>query len=104
MATIVPLSDLAYNTDHILEVCHSKNEPVFLTKDGYGKLVVLSIDQYNDLKTRAEAYDARAKIDSALNIDNPDDGIKKIPIDDVVDILKEELKKQQQESKLYSKK
>lgn len=104
MANIVPLSDLAFSTDHILEICHSKNEPVFLTKDGYGELVVLSIDLYNELKTQAEAYKARAKIDSALDISESDGGIKKLPIDDVVDILKSELEKHEQKKNPYYKK
>jgi len=45
MPQIRPITDLR-NTNEISEICHSKNEPVFITKNGYGDLVVMSIETY----------------------------------------------------------
>lgn len=45
MPQIRPITDLR-NTNEISEICHSKNEPVFITKNGYGDLVVMSIEIY----------------------------------------------------------
>jgi prevent-host-death family protein len=45
MPQIRPITDLR-NTAEISEICHSKREPVFITKNGYGDLVIMSIDTY----------------------------------------------------------
>ena len=49
MATIRPSSDLRNNYNEISEFCHQYNEPVFLTKNGKGDLVVLSNAEYERL-------------------------------------------------------
>ncbi len=48
MPQIRPITDLR-NTNEISEVCHAKHEPVFITKNGYGHLVVMSIETYEKL-------------------------------------------------------
>lgn len=48
MPQIVPIKDLRKTTE-ISELCHEKKEPIFVTKNGYGDLVVMSIDYYNTL-------------------------------------------------------
>lgn len=48
MPQIRPMTDLR-NTNEISELCHAKNEPVFITKNGYGDLVVMSIEAYDKL-------------------------------------------------------
>ncbi len=45
MPQIRPITDLR-NTTEISEICHAKKEPVFITKNGYGDLVVMSIEAY----------------------------------------------------------
>ena len=40
---IVPMRDLK-NTVEIEKLCAESNEPVFVTKNGYGRLVVMDID------------------------------------------------------------
>lgn len=42
---IVPMRDLK-NTVEIERRCANANEPVFVTKNGYGRLVVMDIDYY----------------------------------------------------------
>ncbi|MDR2903201.1 MAG: type II toxin-antitoxin system Phd/YefM family antitoxin [Clostridiales bacterium] len=45
MPIIRPITDLR-NTNEISELCHSRQEPVFITKNGYGDLVVMSMETY----------------------------------------------------------
>lgn len=45
---IVPITDLR-NTTKISELCHAKNEPVFITKNGYSDLVIMSMEAYEAL-------------------------------------------------------
>ncbi len=48
MPNIRPITDLR-NTTEISDVCHAKKEPVFITKNGYGDLVIMSIEAYEEL-------------------------------------------------------
>lgn len=48
MPQIRPITDLR-NTNEISDICHAKQEPVFITKNGYGDLVVMSIETYESL-------------------------------------------------------
>lgn len=45
MPTIVPIKDLK-DTARFSELVHLSPEPVFVTKNGYGDMVVMSIDVY----------------------------------------------------------
>ncbi|MCD8209905.1 MAG: NAD(+) synthase [Coprobacillus sp.] len=48
MAKIIPIKDLR-DTNKISEECHSSDEPLFVTKNGYADLVVLSNNLYEEL-------------------------------------------------------
>jgi len=48
MPQIRPITDLR-NTNEISEICNSKKEPVFITKNGYGDLVIMSIATYESM-------------------------------------------------------
>ena len=48
MPQIRPITDLR-NTSEISDACHARREPVFITKIGYGVLVVMSIETYEDM-------------------------------------------------------
>lgn len=43
-----PITDLR-NTNEISKQCHESNEPIFITKNGYDDLVVMSSEAYNNL-------------------------------------------------------
>lgn len=47
MPQIRPVSDLRNNFAEISKIVHEANEPVFLTKNGYGDMVVMSVEQYD---------------------------------------------------------
>ena len=48
MPLIRPSTDLR-NTTEISEICHTKKEPIFITKNGYGDMVIMSMETYNEL-------------------------------------------------------
>lgn len=56
MPTIIPSADLRNSYNQISENCHKYNEPVFITKNGKGDLVVMSIEAYDSLNSRLELY------------------------------------------------
>ena len=45
MPQIVPIKELK-NTNRISQMCHESEEPIYVTKNGYGDLVVLSMETY----------------------------------------------------------
>ena len=57
MAMIRPSSDLRNHYNEISEFCHRTNQPVYITKNGAGDLVVLSNDDYERMTNpKAELY------------------------------------------------
>ena len=56
MATIRPSSDLRNKYNEISDFCNKYNEPVFITKNGTGDLVVLSNAEYERLCGKAELH------------------------------------------------
>ena len=56
MPQIRPVSDLRNNFAEISKTVHETEEPVFLTKNGYGDMVVMSIEAYEKLQFENEVY------------------------------------------------
>ncbi|MDO5115913.1 MAG: type II toxin-antitoxin system Phd/YefM family antitoxin [Synergistaceae bacterium] len=56
MKTIRPVSDLRNNFSDISKTVHETAQPVFLTKNGYGDMVVLSMEAYERLQFDSEVY------------------------------------------------
>ena len=54
MPSIRPSSDLRNSYNQISEYCHTFSEPVYLTKNGKGDLVVLDVETYEKLVGRFE--------------------------------------------------
>ena len=52
MPQIIPIRDLR-NTTELSALCHKQTEPVFVTKNGYGDLVVMSIETYDRMRGAA---------------------------------------------------
>ena len=48
MPTIMPIRDLR-NTSAISELAHNRQEPIFITKNGYSDLVVMSAELYEKI-------------------------------------------------------
>jgi len=56
MPQIRPISDLRNRANEISDLCHSQDEPVFITKNGKGDLVVMSQVHYERLQSLVELY------------------------------------------------
>jgi prevent-host-death family protein len=60
MPIIKSISSLRNRTKDIASLCHEQDEPVYLTKNGEGDLVVMSIEHYEKLRARAELFEKLA--------------------------------------------
>lgn len=49
MINIRPVSDLRNKFSEIENIVLQDQEPIYLTKNGYGTMVLMSIEQYSDL-------------------------------------------------------
>lgn len=56
MDMIRPVSDLRNHFADISKTVHETKQPVFLTKNGYGDMVVLSMEAYEQLQFDSEVY------------------------------------------------
>ena len=65
MPQIIPIKDLK-NTATISQRCHETNEPIFVTKNGYGDLVVMSVQHYEEQMARMQLFDALAQAELEL--------------------------------------
>lgn len=56
MPTVRPISDLRNKAHEISKICHEDDEPVFITKNGEGDLVVMSLAAWERDQARLELY------------------------------------------------
>lgn len=56
MTQIIPIKEFK-NTNSISEMCHSTDQPIFVTKNGYGDLVVMSMKTYEEKLAKLELYE-----------------------------------------------
>jgi len=56
MKRIRPVSDLRNNFAEISRIVHETDEPIFLTKNGYGDMVVMSIEAYEARQFEKEIF------------------------------------------------
>jgi prevent-host-death family protein len=54
MPIIKPISDLRNKSNEISELAHNVNEPIYITKNGEGSLVVMSISHFSKLQSKME--------------------------------------------------
>lgn len=62
MPIIKPISDLRNKSKAMSELVHKSREPVFITKDGEGDMVLMSLAQYGEIQRKLEVY---AKLSAA---------------------------------------
>lgn len=62
---LIPMRDLK-NTVEIERLCAEENGPVFVTKNGYGRLVVMDIDYYE--KTMRKMDEATTILDGLKDV------------------------------------
>ncbi len=61
MPKIIPIRDLK-KTSELSEMCQKEKEPVFITKNGYGNMVIMSMETYEKTILMNDIY---RKIDRA---------------------------------------
>lgn len=71
MPQIMPITELR-KTNEISELCHRDHEPIFITKNGYGDLVVMSIEAYErlvlDNRIDAAITEAEAEVENGAEL------------------------------------
>jgi PHD/YefM family antitoxin component YafN of YafNO toxin-antitoxin module len=55
MPQIIPIKDLK-NTSEISDMCHKAKEPIYITKNGYGDMVIMSMEIYEATMKRFAMY------------------------------------------------
>lgn len=67
MPQIIPIKDLK-NTSEISEMCHKAEEPIYITKNGYGDMVIMSMEIYeNTMKKIAMYHDIEVSEQQIVN-------------------------------------
>ncbi|GGP11934.1 MULTISPECIES: type II toxin-antitoxin system Phd/YefM family antitoxin [Oceanobacillus] len=66
MPEIRPIKDLR-NTMEISELCHQLEEPIFITKNGYGDMVLMSLETYEKSLAKLDLYEKLAQAEKQLN-------------------------------------
>lgn len=56
MPSIRPISDLRNNANEISDFCRQTREPVYITRNGSGDMVVLSIEEYERQRALIDLY------------------------------------------------
>jgi prevent-host-death family protein len=54
MPIIKPISDLRNKSNEISDLAHNSNEPIFITRNGEGDLVVMSMAKYSQLQLQVD--------------------------------------------------
>ena len=55
MPQIIPIKDLK-NTSEISDMCHRADEPIYITKNGYGDMVIMSMEIFEKTMSRQSMY------------------------------------------------
>jgi prevent-host-death family protein len=56
MPIIKAISDLRNKANEISDLAHQSNEPIFITKNGEGDMVVMSMAQYSKLQLKLDLF------------------------------------------------
>ena len=82
MPQIIPIRDLR-DTGRVSELCNSSSEPIFITKNGYGSMVIMSMAVYEErmaqLEMREKVLEGIAQAESGELVDG-DEAMKTIKV------------------------
>lgn len=65
MPQIIPIRDLK-NTSEISDRCHATTEPIFVTKNGYGDMVLMSMETYEAKMQMLEVHTKLAQAEEQI--------------------------------------
>ena len=60
MPYIIPVRDLK-NTGEISQLCQNVNEPIYITKNGYGDMVIMSMKVFQEKMFLQDVYNRLAE-------------------------------------------
>ncbi len=82
MLEIRPIKDLR-DTTEISKMCQESREPIYITKNGYGHLVVMSMETYKEKLAKADLYEKLAEAENQIK-----NGEKLLDAEEVFDSLR----------------
>jgi len=80
MPRIIPIRDLK-NTSKISQMCQEAKEPIYITKNGYGDMVIMSLKVYEEKMYMLDVYEKLAAAEVEITkgkILNADSSLKSI--------------------------
>ena len=80
MPQIIPIKDLK-KTSELSQMCKEATEPIYITKNGYGDMVIMSMEMYEQKMFLLEAYAKLAAAEQQVQegkVLDTGDGLKSI--------------------------
>lgn len=74
MPRIIPIRDLK-NTAAISQMCNESTEPIYVTKNGYGDMVLMSMKAYEEKLMMLELYEKLAIAEEEVKNEKTKDGV-----------------------------
>lgn len=77
---IIPIRDLK-NTSEISQMCKESDEPIYITKNGYGDMVIMSMEVYKEKMSMLDVYEKLMAAEEEIKSGKPldaDSSIKSI--------------------------
>lgn len=74
MPRIIPIRDLK-NTAAISQMCSESTEPVYITKNGYGDMVLMSMKAYEEKFMLLELYEKLARAEDDIKTGKTQDAV-----------------------------
>ena len=67
MPRIIPIRDLK-DTSAISQMCNESSDPIYITKNGYGDMVIMSMKAYEEKMSLLDVYEKLAEAEEDLKI------------------------------------
>ena len=65
MPQIIPIKELK-NTSQISERVHSTNEPIYVTRNGYGDMVIMSVENFDRYYKKLDLYQSLERAEKQI--------------------------------------
>lgn len=65
MPRIIPIRDLK-DTAAISQMCSESTEPIYITKNGYGNMVIMSMEAYEKMMFMTDVYSKLAEAEAEV--------------------------------------
>lgn len=79
MPQIIPIRDLK-KTSELSEMCRNVKEPVFITKNGYGDMVIMSMQTFERIMYLNDVYSKLDKAEQSIQKGEVMDGFESLKV------------------------